>query len=503
MILEASQRRSTIQQLWSEITEPLTAHNEITLATALPPELLSNIFGYLCGRAGVGADLIRATRVCKRWRAVALEDPLLWTIFPAHNVSCVTACLARSKDGPISLTLAAIMPPTMELVLARITRRIRSLYVAIPEAEDIKTLLKRLSRPAPLLEELHIAYLADSDPRRGRDPIEVRSFPLFGSQVPSLLSLTLNGVVFPFNLPDTLSHLDYSIESEVYLEEILPVLAELRLLESLKLAARVDGYADDVTADLLNLASLVLKLDIPRPISRLLSALSLPASVNVDISANLGHDGFGMDSFGDIVHGITPSSHPGLRSLTGMRRLQLSWDAEHLLLQAHRDPDDYAKTPAWSISARWAANSWTGLVDCRRTFDTSLIEVLIVTWKPASRVQPQHSEGWAALLRSMPTLKTLRLIHLGQKDPRFLLSVMWGLTADGDLVCPSLEIIEMLDVDMSRLVLNLHMLTDVRGSGQGGGALKRVELFNCKLDTSGEWKELVESCSVEVSVDEV
>ncbi len=511
LLLAADQRRSTIHQLWAEVTGLLVTHNNITPATALPPEILSNIFGYLRGPMGVGADLIRATQVCKRWRAVALQDPFLWTSFPAHNVSCVTACLLRSKDRPISLSLTTMLPHSMELVLARVTRRIRSLYVVLPEAEDIEKLLKRLSRPAPLLEELHIAHPSDRRHLSQRS-VGVSTSPLFSAQVPSLRSLTLYRVATPFTLPRTLLHLDYTLyEQEITLQEFLTTLAGLPLLESL----RFDGVVDDLatanhatvghaTVDLPNLASLVLGLHIPNPTSMLLSALSLPASVNVDIITDLDYEVLDVDTFGDmILKGITTATRPALRSLTGMRRLLFCWDIDRLMLQAHRDPGDYTASPAWSVSAQGVADRWMGLLDCRTLFDTSLIEVLVVTRKPSMWANESCYEGWPALLRSMPALKTLRVICLGYNDIRLLLLALQDLNTDGELACPGLETLEILDVDVSRWAPSLRMLAPLRGSGQEGGALKRVELFNCKLSASWGWKGFMEGYGVEVSIDEV
>ncbi|KAM5542579.1 hypothetical protein V8D89_003540 [Ganoderma adspersum] len=509
LISEAGVRRSTIQQLTSEVAGLLAAHNAITPAAALPPELFSNIFGYLHGPMGIGADLVRATHVCKRWRAVALQDPCLWSSFAIHNISCVTTCLSRSRDRPISLFLTARMPPSMELVVARVTRRIRSLYVAIPDAGDIEKLLKRLSRPAPLLETLHIAYFDDSDGTIRDRPVQASISPLFNSQLPSLLSLTLHRVKFPFTLPRTLLHLDYSIEDEdMILEEILPILAAVPLLESLKLAGtielKLEGPPNYLTVDLPNLASLVLELQDPRSVPRLLSALSLPPSVNVEITTDLAFDDYVTDSFGDIIHGVSPATHSTLRSLSGMRRLEFSWDFDRLLVQARRDPGDYTGTPAWSITGLGVADGWMGLLDCWPLLDRSQLEVLVVTREQTLWGNGWHTEGWPALLRSMPALKTLRVICLGQGDARLLLETLCDSDADTELACPSLETLEILDVDMSGWVSNLHTLALARGSACTGGALKRVELFNCGLCASGKWKKFMESsCNVEVSVDEV
>lgn len=509
LISEATIRHSTIQQLASEAAELLAAHNAITPAAALPPELLSSIFAYLHGSMGIGTDLVQATHVCKRWRAIALQDPFLWTSFPLHNILCVRTCLARSRDRPISLFLTATMPSSMELVLARVTRRIGSLYITTPDTGDIERLLKRLSRPAPLLETLHIAHFYRLDRSILERPVHASTFPLFGSQLPSLLSVTLHGVKFPFTLPKTLLHLNYAIEHEdVIFEEILHILAGVPLLESLKLAGTVELKLESPpnlpTVDLPNLASLVLKLQDPRSVPRLLSALSLPPSVNVEITTKLTFDDYIMNSFEDIVHGISPATHPALRSLSGMRRLEFSWDFICLRVQARRDPDDYTGTPAWSITAVGIADGWMGLLDCWPLLDRSQIEVLVVTREPSPGRNGRHSEGWPALLRSMPALKTLRVICLGQGDARRLLEALWDSDADMDLACPRLETLEILDVDMSRWVSNLQRLALVRGGPCISGALRRVELFNCRLSATGNWKEFIEKLyDIEVSIDEV
>lgn len=103
--------------------------NNLRLAVRLPPELLVEIFKHCAGLLtnpdnGVppSLDWIWATHVCRRWRQVALETPMLWTSFPIiHRPSYVRAFLARS--GSLPLRVHGVARASMSALTKRAWKR--------------------------------------------------------------------------------------------------------------------------------------------------------------------------------------------------------------------------------------------------------------------------------------------------------------------------------------------------------------------------------------------
>ena len=68
-------------------------------AGRLPGEVLEKILEMRCPEQ----DLIRASHVCRRWRAALVSSPRLWTKVQCVDVARTLQYLARSERVPINM----------------------------------------------------------------------------------------------------------------------------------------------------------------------------------------------------------------------------------------------------------------------------------------------------------------------------------------------------------------------------------------------------------------
>ncbi|KAJ3505239.1 hypothetical protein NLJ89_g7520 [Agrocybe chaxingu] len=83
----------------------------ISTLRRLPSEILLEIF-FLIALDGFPSDIWMVTEVCRRWRAIALATPALWSVFPLQRYASATTILSRlsrsfgrSHTLPFQLTI--------------------------------------------------------------------------------------------------------------------------------------------------------------------------------------------------------------------------------------------------------------------------------------------------------------------------------------------------------------------------------------------------------------
>ncbi|KAI0329164.1 hypothetical protein GY45DRAFT_1325420 [Cubamyces sp. BRFM 1775] len=132
--------------------------------------------------------LITITHVCKRWRAVALGTPTLWTDIDDDRPAHVEASLTRSGNAPISVHLRTKDLSRTALALSTHGHRMKRLDLTVhPRAHFIPPLLQF---EAPLLKCLTICSGAGSPP-----PAEQFTTILFRTHVlDNLQALALVGI---------------------------------------------------------------------------------------------------------------------------------------------------------------------------------------------------------------------------------------------------------------------------------------------------------------------
>ncbi|KAL0950146.1 hypothetical protein HGRIS_010142 [Hohenbuehelia grisea] len=155
----------TAQQQY--LTRLRSERNAIVPISALPAELLVDIFQYLTEMELSDCDgkwsrhqlyLVPATHVCRSWRNIALGYPFLWTTFllymPIH-ARWTTEYLVRSKAAPLTLlyhgppfagytrSLDSCAWDTMCAIL-RLPGKTKSLSISIDDPFAIRRILNRL-----------------------------------------------------------------------------------------------------------------------------------------------------------------------------------------------------------------------------------------------------------------------------------------------------------------------------------------------------------------------
>ncbi|VDC06102.1 unnamed protein product [Peniophora sp. CBMAI 1063] len=180
---------------------------------SLLPELTVVIFSHLvrvdppqASHTGMRLGWINVTHVCRNWREVALDYPLLWTELSGElGPRWLDAFFQRSQECLVTLNkfdyyhnrvrlLDKLLPPTLH--------RIQNLTIEQTPSRYVRALLT--SRPAPELREFHfICRHAETEPFIAYLEMDTSTSTLpelFAGDAPRLQKLTLHHVCFfPWN----------------------------------------------------------------------------------------------------------------------------------------------------------------------------------------------------------------------------------------------------------------------------------------------------------------
>jgi len=223
--------------------------NQSKPVNRLPPEIFSKVLEFRKNER----DLIVATQVCARWRAILTSTPFLWTKVDFEDSSRASLYLERSKtlliDVTVGKTRSCIVGPEGAFLGAiPWVARMKSLHVQAGE-EQIKTIAARLCHATPNLRFLTLKAQArqyysngNTSNSTGGGAIYVPS-EFLGRHAPLLQSLTFSSispsVVFSFPLPK-LTHIDWVAENAyVVIEELLDLFASSPLIEDIKMHVKV------------------------------------------------------------------------------------------------------------------------------------------------------------------------------------------------------------------------------------------------------------------------
>ncbi|EJD35480.1 hypothetical protein AURDEDRAFT_175455 [Auricularia subglabra TFB-10046 SS5] len=179
--------------------------NELNPVNKLPPEILRIIFSLATARDQ--AAQLRLSTVCKRWKAVALDHPVLWSkvdvrakryATPDTLLDNLGRQLAYAKDVPTDLAL--YHPPCGPILHSTHTNpledhmfHLRSLDLRLPSSALEQHFRVALTMPVPLLVslELYVTPIRDTDFPFGFP------FDLFSGHAPCLRRLSLIGLTVP------------------------------------------------------------------------------------------------------------------------------------------------------------------------------------------------------------------------------------------------------------------------------------------------------------------
>jgi hypothetical protein len=168
--------------------------NAVAPVNRVPPEILALVPDFWDKRyRGIDRDVIALTHVCRAWRGVFISRSSLWTNLDCKNGDKTRVYLERSGSLPVNLSLNTEVPLSsyhpFSKIIPHTIGRLRSLTIK-GTPKNLQDIANRLSRPAPLLEELSICSINDYGPHHN----PVLTLALFNGDLSSLRKLHLQCV---------------------------------------------------------------------------------------------------------------------------------------------------------------------------------------------------------------------------------------------------------------------------------------------------------------------
>lgn len=446
--------------------------NALLPINRIPDEILLLVFAYLVQPVNQDTyydlhGIVCVSRVCARWRRIAINEPALWTEIHACSPTQVEVFLKRSHGRPVRMYFAREFNPRhlqdIHKVLIPCIPRLRAFTLsATSMSKDIAWFMNKLQDSAPLLEELSL-FLQDGDGQSGY----ADGIPIFGANCPALQSLTLGNI---FYLPDSpffsnLRHLTLAPGSSRWLNlfQLLRVLRRSPELERLvlrdsELKGRLERALEPVT--LPRLATFELgraRPEYPHPI---LKHLILPETTKFLIEISRPPR---ASSSPKLPH--APGTLPalfGLRSLeilVSMPSSGIDYENHPFVLRADRDAE-LSSSPTLRLEVKHDRKpSLAWLSTLSTLLDISMVQSLTISFEGTHSRTVFSRSMWHSVLKDLRTLRTLRILapdsirrpaarleHLTYARKthislhRHLLNALCAPEdAGGQLLCPGLE----------------------------------------------------------------
>ena len=476
----------------------------------LPPEIFTEIFSGLTqydSEPGILRHLILSTHVCSRWRQIALDAASLWTTFSIHNIAAAEVFMKRSRNRPLSLFLTTSRPtnPFVNLIIPCV-HRLRSLCLSIGDHRNMQRILTRVPLGgAALLESLSLTVQDSEDFPDEEQPLD--SAPLLGGDLPMLRTLTLVDIFLNIALskPSAITNLHITCDN-VKLNNIIAILGNCPVLETLRCGGFDDFEMEDLPDDhiiaLPRLTSLVLTIMNSFQATQLLSHISIPQSCTFEYQtmAEAHENPTHVEGYRTM---LPAHADTNLKCFSSICRLELLHTSNLLTLnvRAFHIADVGAEVPPiqlnfYSAHLEMFYGGWP--------FDATHVETLALG-DLHRRTLPE--DRWRSMLRSLPALKTLRILSLHSGNAYGLLKTLHSFEQDSPdpgaaqsfAVCPQLSSLELYDVEefvgMSSRIYEL-LLARCRH-----GKLREVDLFNVdSVNASSPWVAKLEECLPELTI---
>ncbi|KAG2337675.1 hypothetical protein BDR05DRAFT_763961 [Suillus weaverae] len=488
------------------LSESVCAHrsrrNALVYVSRLPPEILANIFMYIMSNEesymgtsdprGAPACLA-ATHVCRYWRQVALEYPILWAFIDGVSAQWLAIMLERSKK--VALVVIYNDPKPLrqcgfEQFLSHLPRiTFLQLCPSPPEADRILNCLSSL--PAPLLHTFK--FVVFGDPTFAR-PI---SDTIFQGQAPQLRSVQLVQCCFSWTSCIFTGLHSLHIGSSAKrssLSQILSALRRMPELELITLEPRSSEHVDalSVQVSLPRLRRIELFNSTILTATSLFSHLVLPVDVRVVLSLTKIES---TQSFADLfsaIHKNHDESVPIIRSL----RVSLLYGFFTLRFSTSIPEHPWTHDSDIRLSITFLYSSWITkpdiLFDICRTVPHRKIQHLAASFSGFDAPE----EFWRTGSAELPELE---IIHLDDTPIQGLLNALLVGDEHSSYTAsayPSLRALELENIYLGcgeRLFLEAVLMLRV-GYGVGIHTLRLAKCRNLM------WK-IVERLQTTVAVD--
>ncbi|THH19129.1 hypothetical protein EW146_g1995 [Bondarzewia mesenterica] len=427
-----------LREMEDERLRLLRRWNDLAPISRLPPEILSMMFR-MCAcddRTFRSPPAIRRSillsHVCTRWRAVAVDDPRLWTSYflpsPKSNPSLVWKCLARSKTMPITVKLdfPQTTPPNSSDTIKEGWQalyhlsHICDLCIACTDMVLATYSFYLETTPAPFLERLAVWCLEE-------EPTLIPGRRLFcdWAATPSLRDVQLYGCLVDSFHPMLRRLTSLSLDRCTYrFQDLLDALSNAPQLQSFGLSSEdpprsdLTMYLNRPVVHMPHLRKLTL-MDFPVIVRALLESLSFPPSLVLNICDEVdpSETPSRLSHIPAVVAAVA-ATEP-LQSVMVRSTEYVGGKATAFVVSGSRTDLDYFSpyrdddTGAdifLSFWRPWKNVDYRPEVLAEFCFHMSLDQVQSLT------ICDQYPMGWGALFSRFPNVQRLRLVGLGQVE---------------------------------------------------------------------------------------
>ena len=414
--------------------------------------------------------------VCRHWRAVILEAPLLWqAIDIGKSTQWLDLALARSRDVVLELYFHSY-PTSVEALpmLMPLLHRVRTLWLPPMPPSDLLLLSSAQAPGFPVLEELGL--WVNTPMRQYRS--NCVPFDLSSTRLPALRVLLLQCAVVSWNA-EVMSKLRFlhlhsctPAEKEPSFAHLLDVLEgchELEVLELHRVIARFEPPSPrdpPRTIRLPKLRELTLD-DEPKFVRDLIIHVYVPETVEVHLKGSI------TDPLDDYILGIlTGGFHSllpiNLSNIPVVRMIRDIWinltdDEEQQIIGAIplRSSAPLKLTLYSPHELDWEHYQAKLLCDFASRLKDVPLEGLRFT---SGWWDPLHHKAWADLFRLLPTLRRLEVDTGGYTDVLLGLS---GSSSDNTPLLPDLRSLKLHNIKGS-FHQHIHLIAALRKRAQFG-----------------------------------
>ena len=402
--------------------------NRFAPISRIPPELLSLIPRYWDKDPGDN-NLIVLTHVCRGWRDIFTAYSSLWTHLDCSNIGKTCAYIERSKSSPLEISLHEYRNTyyRKDVFLLAIPHIDRVTSINVFGGEKLlQDITEHLSCPVPLLRNVTINITCSPPP--------VLSSRLFGSDLSSLRTLNMSGVVphLPWkNIPRLTTFVfRHASGHRVSVTPLLDFFANAPSLCEVELGSIPDSSdaPPGRVVSLPSLKSLTILAD-SQPSSILLSHLSIPTRASLYLEIDLCDPG-------SLFQKFIPNTTINLQNISTISSVCIDFGAADISIQLNGRIGGVSMLGyrSWSMAGPTIPDS--AIIRSLDYFALSRVQRLAITMYDARRLE----ETDTAHHHFFDTTKHLRTLFLNQSNNRpFILALNPDESPAKQILCPELE----------------------------------------------------------------